>query len=215
MSLRWLCRSPQRMVQSFLKYTAGRGGRRPRPKRPMFRNSSLTEVDVVVAAGDRFMVFSAASCLIRSSAFLAIGEPVAAWGSKNLRRTCAEQPLDNLSAGEQVVESDIIFGGGDAAEVISDASTDADVLPELHPRGVIERAVGVRRNDTGRDALRSRKHPVAHRCCQVAAKATVSVNRGSNTGARHRHQAEIGHRPPRIGEAAKVADLGHHGDRHH
>ena len=28
---------------------------------------------------------------MRSSASLAIGEPVAAWTSKNLRRTCAQQ----------------------------------------------------------------------------------------------------------------------------
>jgi hypothetical protein len=34
---------------------------------------------------------------MRSSASLAMGEPVAAWTSKNLRRTCAQQPASTIS----------------------------------------------------------------------------------------------------------------------
>ena len=56
---------------------------------------------------------------MRSSASLAIGEAVAAWTSKNLRRTCAQQAASTiLSAGEQLVEPGIAVGVDDAAEVL-------------------------------------------------------------------------------------------------
>src|SRR5947207_15144058 len=44
---------------------------------------------------------------MRSSASLAIGEPVAAWTSKNLRRTCAQQPASggNVIAMQKKIES--------------------------------------------------------------------------------------------------------------
>ena len=38
---------------------------------------------------------------MRSSASLAMGEPVAAWTSKNLRRTCAQQPASAPAGTEE------------------------------------------------------------------------------------------------------------------
>src|SRR5438552_6208879 len=56
---------------------------------------------------------------MRSSASLAMGEPVAAWTSKNLRRTCAQQPASTMRPPmNSFVEPGIAVGVNDAAKVL-------------------------------------------------------------------------------------------------
>jgi hypothetical protein len=56
---------------------------------------------------------------MRSSASLAMGEPVATWTSKNLRRTCAQRPASTIRPPtNKLVEPGIAVGVDDARKLL-------------------------------------------------------------------------------------------------